>query len=268
MNEEAPGAAACVAAHDAAQEPPEADQPDSVTAVEQATVASAGALPEASEAAPPGVGRFCGSNFSDQTDFAELDAAGGAQLPQFNFAPATADEGELVFGAARPGFYPGFDKWDPISPADVAAWCGFMRSHGIKRVLSLLSQDEYKAYQGAGYVSELCKSGFDAASIAQVDVNVPGAAGRAMEAIRAAVEASERIVVHCSAGGSRAGTILSLYAWQIGGREPGEAVEAVLASANAAGAVRKTGEDKVRKFFRIGCFCSSPAACVTALSST
>mmetsp|Transcript_141289 Transcript_141289/g.393777 ORF Transcript_141289/g.393777 Transcript_141289/m.393777 type:complete len:130 (-) Transcript_141289:154-543(-) len=78
----------------------------------------------------------------------------------------------------------------------------------------------------------------------------PGAARKAMAALRSAEAAGEKVVVHCCAGQHRTGMVLAAWLVERYGLSAEDAVAEVLAQASSAN-VRRCGEaEKVRDFLK------------------
>jgi len=171
----------------------------------------------------------------------------------FNFAPCTLKENEIIYGSERPGCGEVFDKPGAISPEEVKTWANFMKEKGMKRVLSLLTDEEYKYFGGEGYKNELVKNnGFEESKVSLVDVYAPGAAEATVKALNEAKAANEKLVLHCSGGEGRTGLVLTQYLNQVEGISVEEAIKSVLETAKEAKVVRKAKAEKIEKFLKNG----------------
>lgn len=126
-----------------------------------------------------------------------------SEAAKFNFAKVSSRDA-LAFGSARPGF--------PSKEAEqesITEWSVFMKEKGIKRVLSLLGNDEkeyYKVDIDAAMIAE-----FGDPNYTRTSVFSPDARELMSAALRAAREAGETIVMHCSGGEGRAALAMGLW---------------------------------------------------------
>mmetsp|Transcript_24499 Transcript_24499/g.62249 ORF Transcript_24499/g.62249 Transcript_24499/m.62249 type:complete len:190 (-) Transcript_24499:182-751(-) len=156
----------------------------------------------------------------------------------YNFgAGSTLDA--LVYGSARPGAVSQrcFNAEDKVSEEEVKQWAEFMRENGVKRVVGLLADDEVATYHKPP-VDTLREAGLTAVNIA-VDKGGPDAAKAVMAAIHEAVEAEEKVVVHCWGGGGRTGKVLAAWLVQKHGLSPSDAAAEVSGTAMHTGTSRR-----------------------------
>lgn len=122
---------------------------------------------------------------------------------KFNFSKVSSRDA-LAFGSARPGF-----PSKEASQEEITAWSAFMKVKGIKRVLSLLGDDEktyYKVDIDAAMIAE-----FGAANYTRISVFSPDARDVLSGALNTAREAGDTIVMHCSGGEGRAALAMGLW---------------------------------------------------------
>lgn len=138
---------------------------------------------------------------------------------QFNFSPASVRDG-IVHGSERPGHVhpvmgqpmtprgrlaavvvqerpsscPSFPAGELVTDDQVAGWIDTMKEKGIRRVLTLLNQDEISFY--ASPVVETLSKHFTA--VVHVALSAKGALSSVMDALTEAADKKEPIVVHCS----------------------------------------------------------------------
>jgi len=181
----------------------------------------------------------------------DLAHAGGAAA-KFNFAPVSDREGELVYGAERPGTgLKEFDAPDSITPEAVAEWASYMKGQGVQHVLCLLNDKEFGHYQAPGYVGGLVKAGFEEAKITKADMFSPGAADKAAAAFAAAKASGEKLVAHCAGGEGRTGIVLAQYMMSADpSLDAQTAIDKVVGCAAAKGAIRKGAGPKIEKFLK------------------
>lgn len=112
----------------------------------------------------------------------------------------------LAFGSSRPGF-----PSKSVTADDVQAWVQFMLDKGIKRVLSLLGDDEAEEYYPGINIDQLMTEAFGSDNYTRTSVFVPTARTTMSDALAAAKIASEPIVMHCSGGEGRAALAMGLW---------------------------------------------------------
>ena len=184
-------------------------------------------------------------------------AAPDADAVAHNFAAASALD-ETVFCACRPGLVPAADHTPAtrIAPADVEAWCAFMRARGVRRVLSLLADDEVASYDVAPEAA-LAAGGL---ALTRVPVKSPGACARAMAALDDAKQAGEKIVVHCWGGGGRAGRCAAAWLVHAHGLSAVAAADEVNAAASRFGVNRRADAESLSKWMAAPIVAAAPAA--------
>lgn len=122
-----------------------------------------------------------------------------------NFCRVSARD-ELAFGSSRPGF-----PSKTVDAASIAEWSAFMKEQGVQRVLSLLGDDE-KAFFATDIDAAMAEH-FGSGKYARTSVFSADAKQVMANAIKAARESDEKIVIHCSGGEGRA--TLGMMLWLV-----------------------------------------------------
>ncbi|KAG2426003.1 hypothetical protein HXX76_013374 [Chlamydomonas incerta] len=164
---------------------------------------------------------------------------------KYNFGRASAHD-DIVFGAARPGAASQrcFNPDDKVTVPEVEEWAAFMSGHGVTRVVSLLSQSEVGTYVQPP--TDTLATLFKRAVL--VDAKAPGAADQLVAELKAAVDAGEKVVVHCWGGGGRTGMALAAWLVRQHGLTPEAAAEQVESYAKGQGASRRADVAQLRAF--------------------
>jgi len=134
----------------------------------------------------------------------------------YNFSRVSARDA-LAFGCSRPGF-----PSEEVAIESVKSWSEYMKGRGIKRVLSLLGDDE-KAYYKDLDIDEVMMAEFGERNYARTSVFKEGARQVMSDALTAAREANETIAIHCSGGSGRAGLGMGLWLVDTYGLAPEDA---------------------------------------------
>jgi len=172
---------------------------------------------------------------------------------KFNFGIASS-KSSLLFGVEAPGvpMKPGGSYNDPqsVPTSIVDEWIDHLQENDIKRTLCLLKPDELECYSDPGYV-ELCKAGGVTPTV--VNVFDPDASTKVVEAYQQAMEAGEKIAVHCSGGEGRTGVVMGAILVSEGLVTSSEEAETdILATAEQEGVNRKPAAAKIDKLLKDG----------------
>ena len=165
-----------------------------------------------------------------------------AEAVRFNFGEASS-RGGLAHGALRPGSEATRSRAPgAVGDAEVREWVEFVRARGVRRVLSLLGDDEI-AWHGGDLDAAMRR---DFSRYDRTSVFAPGARDVALAAFDAAREAGEPIVMHCSGGRARGGSRFRSGSCITTDWTPGDAVAEVVAVAGAQGTERKPSVEKLK----------------------
>src|SRR5262249_38043719 len=145
-------------------------------------------------------------------------------MRKFRLGPAAADE-PLVFGAQGPAY----------SSLRISEWLAYMKEQGIRRVCSLLHDDQLRSYKEdllAGYRREFGPENVCWAPVADYHLcDVGLLKERILPFLKESDSRGEPVVVHCQGGRGRAGHVLA--AWLVSGR--GFTVEDAIAGVKEMG---------------------------------
>jgi hypothetical protein len=169
-------------------------------------------------------------------------------IAKYNFAPASSRD-SLVYGAERPGAASEYDKPDAISVDIIHDWANFMKENKIKRVISLLNDDEYNFFQSPGYEATLKSLGFE---VTAVNVFNKDALGLLIKSFESVSKNSEKVVVHCSGGQGRTGVVLSLWLMLKYNLNAENAAKEIVDHAKLLNVSRQPKVDKVTDFVERG----------------
>ena len=125
-----------------------------------------------------------------------------AHCAPFNFGPASRRDA-IVHTCERPGADDAFNTPRGIPQAEVLKWVAFMRERGVKRVLTLLDDNELE-YFAEPLFETYRQEGF---ACTHVPMGSADAKGRVMGALRDAEAAGELVVAHCTHGMGRSGRV-------------------------------------------------------------
>lgn len=144
---------------------------------------------------------------------------------------AAFEEGEIVFGAQRPGY-----SSKNVGEGVVREWIAFMKNNGIRRIVCLLPQEQLEYYTSP--ILDVYKEDFGRENVLWAPVEDfhlcnKETLRKILQFLKDADNKGERVVVHCSGGLGRTGHVLA--AWLVFGR--GFSIK------DALNAVERTGRD-------------------------
>lgn len=180
----------------------------------------------------------------------------GARSP-YNFSKASSRDA-IVYAACRPGHaHPreglvATPRGPPTKVESVAKWVEFMKEHGIKRVLCLLTRSELTFYSESLLAQYRKLFANDDVVETVSDIYSKDARKRILEALDSAAEAREKIVIHCSAGQSRTGACCALWLHHRYKLPIDEAVNEVNSFASTANVYRQATGDALLKMLSVG----------------
>lgn len=152
----------------------------------------------------------------------------------FNFSKVSSRDA-LAFGSARPG-YPS----EQVSLEQLASWTAFMKAQGVQRVLSLLGDDEKAEFYPTFDIDSIMGAEFGSGHYVRTSVIKPHSREKISAALRAAREAHETIVIHCSGGTGRAALAMGLWLVEGYGLAPEDAAREVQEEADKLNGVKRT----------------------------
>ncbi|CAN8067085.1 unnamed protein product [Agarophyton chilense] len=156
----------------------------------------------------------------------------------FNFS-RVSERDELAFGCSRPGF-----PAKEVSLGGVDPWVNFMKGRGIKRVLSLLGNDEKDYFKFD--IDQVMTTAFGEGKYTRTSVFAPHSRDVIISALDAALKSQEPIVIHCSGGEGRAAIGMTMWMTHVYGISPEEgALEVQKEADRSPGTVRRISAEKV-----------------------
>lgn len=151
----------------------------------------------------------------------------------FNFSKVSSRDA-IAFGGSRPGF-----PSKQVSTAEISAWCTFMKGQGIKRVLSLLGDDEKTEFYPGVDIDAAMTAEFGQQNYTRTSVFKPESRQLMSTALLAAKEANEAIVIHCSGGEGRAALGMGLWLVDVYGLAPEDAMHDIGAERDRTPGVKR-----------------------------
>lgn len=128
------------------------------------------------------------------------------QRGAFNFAPASGLD-DNVYGCHMPGFTAQLPDTVALTPAVVEPWTAFMKQQGISTVIVLLGQDEMSMFDPP-LLDVYSAQGFTAHHL---PARAPGNFAKMTAVMEQAAQQGARVVVHCTGGCHRVGTVLTAW---------------------------------------------------------
>lgn len=161
-------------------------------------------------------------------------------MAQHNFSRVSARDA-IAFGSARPGF-----PHKKVTIEQATHWIEFMKTNGVKRVLSLLGDDEIVEFFPGFSIDDVMTEAFGQGMYTRTSVFVPTARSTMSEALGAAKVSGETIVMHCSGGEGRASLAMGLWLVDSYGLAPADACREIdEEAARHEGIARKTSAGKL-----------------------
>lgn len=159
---------------------------------------------------------------------------------EFNFSRVSARDA-VAFGCARPGF-----PSKEVKAVDIGQWVDFMKGMGIKRVLSLLGDDEVVEFNPGLDIDAIMTDEFGKDCYTRTSVFVPTARATMSAALETAKMSGEPIAMHCSGGEGRAALAMGLWLIDTYGLAPADACREINEeTARNEGVARKPNEAKL-----------------------
>lgn len=152
----------------------------------------------------------------------------------FNFAPASALD-DAVYGCAMPGFAQPLPDAVALTPAVVEPWATFLKDQGISTVILLLGEDEITMFDPP-LLGVYMAQGFTAHHL---QARAPGSFAQITAVMEEALQQGTRVVVHCTGGCHRVGTVLTAWIKHRHGLTADEAAAMMVAAAAEHGVNRE-----------------------------
>lgn len=128
-----------------------------------------------------------------------------------------------------------------------------MKSKGIKRVLSLLGNDEAEEYFPGQKIDILMTEAFGKENYTRTSVFAPNSHSIMSDTLAAAKSSGESVVMHCSGGEGRATLAMGLWLVDSYGLSPADAIQEIVEeTARWEGVVRRTDVDKLSHLVTTG----------------
>ena len=157
--------------------------------------------------------------------------------PQFNFSRGSSLD-DTAFASCRPGRQTNkTEAKGAVKPEEVKEWVDFMKGNNIKRVLSLLGDDEVQWY--AEDLDAAMREAFGKDRYHRTSVHSEDALSIMHMAFTAAYDSKEKIVVHCSGGSGRAPLGLGVALHLRHSKSPKEACEEIVREAEGMDGVKR-----------------------------
>lgn len=157
-----------------------------------------------------------------------------SQRGAFNFAPASALD-DAVYGCSMPGFAQPLPDAVALTPVVVEPWATFLKGQGISTVIVLLGEDEITMFDPP-LLGVYTAQGFTAHHLR---ARAPGSFAQITAVMEAALQQGTRVVVHCTGGCHRVGTVLTAWIKHRHGLTADEAAALMAATAAEHGVNRE-----------------------------
>lgn len=161
----------------------------------------------------------------------------------FNFGLASQRD-EILYTCERPGAATKNDAEGATPPEEIQLWVDFMKSQSVRRVLTLLEDKELSWY-GTPLFEIYEREGF---IYTHAPFGAPESKDSAMAAVRAAKEAGEVIVAHCTHGMGRSGCVAAAWLVEEYGLSLIEATQEVMEQADTQSTQRMGDVPRLAKF--------------------
>lgn len=164
----------------------------------------------------------------------------------FNFGLASQRD-EILYTCERPGAAEKNEVEGATPPEEIQLWVDFMKSQSVKRVVTLLEEKELSWY-GTSLFEIYEREGFNAT---HAPFGAPDSKDKAIAAIKAAEEAGEIIVAHCTHGKGRAGRVAAAWLVERYGLSLIEATQEVMEQADTQSTQRMGEVPRLAKFLGV-----------------
>jgi len=166
--------------------------------------------------------------------------------PKYDLAAASGRPDEVVWGAVAP------------NSKNLIEWASHLRENGIKRLLSLLTDEEASVRVSGGaseYAAALVAAGFEADKVANVDLSSADSLAEVSRIMQEAKAAREKVCIHCDDGEKLTAVVMAYWLLfdYIGGDNHLEACDALESRKRLSGVGRRAKAEDVEELMESGC---------------
>lgn len=168
-------------------------------------------------------------------------------MSSYNFSRVSGRDAQ-AFGSARPGF-----PSKKVAADQTSSWIDFMKSKGVKRVLSLLGDDEVEEYYPEQNIDKVMSEAYGEENYTRTSVFASNSRSVMSDALAKAKASGDSIVMHCSGGEGRAALAMGLWLVDSYGLAPSDAAREIAEEAKRTeGVVRRIDVNKLSHLVTTG----------------